>query len=140
MSSFLAWLALVFGAQSGLFCRMDATVPIEVRLLTPNRRDAWANFIIFRQKTIGAMAELGKYVFHPIYCSNQKATSQLIILFSSDRAGKDKYLGLSKPSAASLRRAHAVHPIAAIQVESSPFTLDIADPKVGLLDTRVSLE
>jgi aryl-alcohol dehydrogenase-like predicted oxidoreductase len=36
-------------------------------------------------------------------------------------------------SAATLRRAHAVHPIAALQVEYSPFTLDIEDPKVGLL-------
>lgn len=51
----------------------------------------------------------------------------------SYRAGKVKYLGLSECSAASLRRAHAVHPIAAVQVEYSPFTLDIEDEKIGLL-------
>ncbi|KAJ6589504.1 Aldo keto reductase [Mycena capillaripes] len=49
------------------------------------------------------------------------------------KAGKVKHLGLSEVSAATLRRAHAVHPIAAVQVEYSPFTLDIEDPKIGLL-------
>lgn len=43
------------------------------------------------------------------------------------RAGKVKYLGLSEVSAQTLRRAHAVHPITALQVEYSPFTLDIED-------------
>ncbi|KAF8177546.1 NADP-dependent oxidoreductase domain-containing protein [Mycena galopus ATCC 62051] len=46
---------------------------------------------------------------------------------------KIKYLGLSEVSAATLRRAYAVHPIAAVQVEYSAFTLDIEDPKIGLL-------
>ncbi|KAF7340533.1 Aldo/keto reductase [Mycena sanguinolenta] len=49
------------------------------------------------------------------------------------KAGKVKYLGLSEVSADTLRRAHAVHPIAAVQVEYSPFTLDIEDPRIGLL-------
>ncbi|KAI0059690.1 Aldo/keto reductase, partial [Artomyces pyxidatus] len=52
------------------------------------------------EHTVGAMAELVK-------------------------EGRVKYLGLSEVSAATLRRAHAVHPISAIQVEYSPFTLDI---------------
>ncbi|KAF8151857.1 Aldo/keto reductase [Mycena galopus ATCC 62051] len=51
------------------------------------------------------------------------------------KEGKVKYLGLSEVSAATLRRAHAVHPIAAVQVEYSPFTLDIEDPKIALLET-----
>jgi aryl-alcohol dehydrogenase-like predicted oxidoreductase len=51
------------------------------------------------------------------------------------REGKVKALGLSEVSARTLRRAHAVHPIAAVQVEYSPFTLDIEDPKIALLDT-----
>ncbi|CAK5274102.1 unnamed protein product [Mycena citricolor] len=62
------------------------------------------------QKTVGAMAELVK-------------------------EGKVKHLGLSEVSANTLRRAHAVHPIAAVQVEYSPFTLDIEDPKIALLKT-----
>ncbi|KAF9446995.1 Aldo/keto reductase [Macrolepiota fuliginosa MF-IS2] len=46
-----------------------------------------------------------------------------------------RYLGLSEVSSATLRRAHAVHPISAVQVEYSPFTLFIEDEKVGLLKT-----
>ena len=50
-----------------------------------------------------------------------------------------KYLGLCECSAATLRRAHAVHPISALQVEYSPFTLDIEDEKIGLLKTAREL-
>ncbi|KAJ7193038.1 NADP-dependent oxidoreductase domain-containing protein [Mycena pura] len=64
--------------------------------------------------TVGAMAELVK-------------------------EGKVKHLGLSEVSAGTLRRAHAVHPIAAVQVEYSPFTLDIEDPKINLLNTAREL-
>jgi len=49
------------------------------------------------------------------------------------KEGKVRYLGLSEISAATLHRAHAVHPIAAVQVEYSPFCLDIEDEKIGLL-------
>ncbi|KAH8833005.1 Aldo/keto reductase [Flagelloscypha sp. PMI_526] len=48
------------------------------------------------------------------------------------KSGKIKYIGLSEVTEKTLRRAHAVHPISALQVEYSPFTLDIEDPKVGL--------
>ena len=44
-----------------------------------------------------------------------------------------RYLGLSEVSANTLRRAHAIHPISAVQVEYSPFCLDIEDEKIGLL-------
>lgn len=38
-------------------------------------------------------------------------------------------------SASTIRRAHAVHPIAALQVEYSPFFLDIESPKTEVLKT-----
>ena len=60
------------------------------------------------EKTVGAMAELVK-------------------------EDKIKYIGLSEVSEKTLRRAHAVHPIAALQIEYSPFVLDIEHPDVGLL-------
>jgi aryl-alcohol dehydrogenase-like predicted oxidoreductase len=60
------------------------------------------------EETVGAMAELVK-------------------------EGKVKALGLSEASAATLRRAHAVHPIAAIQSEYSLWT---RDPETnGVFDT-----
>ncbi|KAH6646555.1 aldo-keto reductase [Truncatella angustata] len=48
--------------------------------------------------------------------------------------GKIRYLGLSEVSAETLRRACAVHPISAVQMEYSPFTTDIEDPKIGVLE------
>jgi aryl-alcohol dehydrogenase-like predicted oxidoreductase len=50
-----------------------------------------------------------------------------------------KYLGLSECTADTLRRAQKVHPIAAVQVEYSAFTLDIEDPKLNILNTAREL-
>lgn len=52
------------------------------------------------EETVGAMAELVK-------------------------AGKVRHLGLSEASAATIRRAHAVHPIAAVQTEYSMWSRDV---------------
>ncbi|GAC1417696.1 MAG: aldo/keto reductase [Candidatus Velthaea sp.] len=57
------------------------------------------------EETIGAMAELVK-------------------------AGKVRYLGLSEASAETIRRANAVHPIAALQSEYSLFSRDLEDTGV----------
>ena len=46
--------------------------------------------------------------------------------------GKVRYLGLSEAAPATIRRAHAVHPIAALQTE---YSLWSRDPENGLLDT-----
>jgi aryl-alcohol dehydrogenase-like predicted oxidoreductase len=54
------------------------------------------------EDTVGAMAELVK-------------------------AGKVKYLGLSEASPATIRRAHKVHPITALQSEYSLFVRDVED-------------
>ena len=71
------------------------------------------------------------------------------------RAGKIRYLGLSEVSSATLRRAYAVHPIvsstpcpplacilsylydpqSAVQLEYSPFALEIESSQVALLKT-----
>jgi aryl-alcohol dehydrogenase-like predicted oxidoreductase len=48
--------------------------------------------------------------------------------------GKIKYLGLSEISSDTLRRAHKVHPISAVQVEYSPFALEI-EKQIDLLKT-----
>ncbi|KAE8343188.1 hypothetical protein BDV24DRAFT_172953 [Aspergillus arachidicola] len=60
-------------------------------------------------------------------------TIQAMVQFKEE--GKIRYLGLSEVSANTLRRAHAVHPITAVQVEYSPFALDIEQPQIALLDT-----
>ena len=58
------------------------------------------------EETVGAMAELKK-------------------------AGKIRFLGLSEASEATIRRAHAVHPITALQTE---YSLWSREPEDGLLD------
>lgn len=50
-------------------------------------------------------------------------------------AGKIKYIGLSEVSSDTLRRAHKVHPITAVQVEYSPFALEIESQQIDLLKT-----
>ncbi|KAG0708020.1 Aldo keto reductase [Suillus ampliporus] len=66
------------------------------------------------EETVGAMADLVKQ-------------------------GKVKYIGLSECTADTLRRAQKVHPISAVQVEYSPFTLDIEDSKLNILNTAREL-
>jgi len=64
------------------------------------------------EETVGAMAELVK-------------------------EGKVKHLGLSEAAAATIRRAHAVHPISALQSEYSMFTRD--PESNGVFDTTAEL-
>lgn len=47
------------------------------------------------------------------------------------KAGKIRSIGLSEVGAAALRKAHAVHPIAALQTEYSPWT---RNPEIAVLD------
>jgi aryl-alcohol dehydrogenase-like predicted oxidoreductase len=51
-------------------------------------------------------------------------------------AGKVGHLGLSEPSAATIRRAHAVHPVTAVQSEYSLWT---RDPEPEVLPTLAAL-
>ncbi len=51
-------------------------------------------------------------------------------------AGKVRYLGLSEAAAATIRRAHAVHPISALQTEYSIWT---RDPEAEILPTTREL-
>ncbi|KAL1925059.1 uncharacterized protein VTP21DRAFT_4713 [Calcarisporiella thermophila] len=56
-----------------------------------------------------------------------KAMAQLV------KEGKVRYLGLSECSPETLRRAHKVHPIAAVQMEYSPWTTEVETS--GMLQT-----
>lgn len=78
------------------------------------------------EQTIRAMVELKRLVVSDV------ALLRVCVLIQI-REGKIKYLGLSEISADTLRRAYEVHPIDAVQVEYSPFSLEIEDPQVGLL-------
>jgi aryl-alcohol dehydrogenase-like predicted oxidoreductase len=49
------------------------------------------------------------------------------------RAGKVRHIGLSEASPATLRRAHKIHPITAVQTEYSLFTRDLEDELFPIL-------
>ena len=51
------------------------------------------------------------------------------------KEGKIDYLGLSEISAATLRRAYAVHPISVVEIEYSPLALDIESEQIKLPKT-----
>lgn len=53
--------------------------------------------------------------------------------------GKIRHLGLSECSARTLRRACKIHPIAAAQMEFSPFALEIESPEIDFLRTAREL-
>ncbi|EME39885.1 hypothetical protein DOTSEDRAFT_74687 [Dothistroma septosporum NZE10] len=55
------------------------------------------------------------------------------------KQGKIRYLGLSECSAATLRRAYKIHPIAAAQMEFSPFALEIESEQTEFLKTAREL-
>jgi aryl-alcohol dehydrogenase-like predicted oxidoreductase len=56
------------------------------------------------------------------------------------KEGKVRYLGLSEASAASIRKAHAVHPIAALQSEYSLLTRDVENEILPVLrELNISL-
>ncbi|HET9510032.1 MAG TPA: aldo/keto reductase [Sphingomonas sp.] len=57
-------------------------------------------------------------------------------LVRAKAAGKIGAIGLSEMSAATIRRAHAVHPIAAVQSEYSPA---VRNPEIAVLDTCAEL-
>ncbi|KAJ6532827.1 NADP-dependent oxidoreductase domain-containing protein [Mycena vulgaris] len=78
------------------------------------------------------------YVRHTQYYT--QITYRLKSTAYSRRHGRVlKHTGLFEVSAATLRRAQAVHPIAALKVEYSPFILDIEDPKIDLLSVEREL-
>ena len=64
-------------------------------------------------------------------------TVEAMVQLKNER--KIRYLGLSECSAQTLRRAHTVHPIAAAEMEFSPFALDIESPDTNFLKTAREL-
>ncbi|CAF9923888.1 MAG: hypothetical protein GOMPHAMPRED_003477 [Gomphillus americanus] len=55
------------------------------------------------------------------------------------KEGKIRHIGLSEASASSLRRANAIHQIAAHQIEYSPWTLEIESPSTEVLKVQREL-
>ncbi|RAK97315.1 aldo/keto reductase [Aspergillus ibericus CBS 121593] len=86
-----------------------------------------------------SLSVLGVETIDLLYCHRLDGVTPVEktveVMVELKREGKIRYLGLSEVSARTLRRAHAIHPITAVQVEYSPFCLDIESPQWDLLRT-----
>ena len=103
-----------------------------------NRRDAEGRFVdvcgtpeYVRQACDGSLQRLGVEVID-LYYQHRVDTSVPIedtvgAMKDLVSAGKVRYLGLSEAAPPTIRRAHAVHPIAALQTEYSLWTRDPED-------------
>ncbi|KAH8810723.1 NADP-dependent oxidoreductase domain-containing protein [Xylogone sp. PMI_703] len=96
-----------------------------------------------RESCERSLQRLGVDCIDLYYCHrvDEKTPIELTVraMVNLKREGKIKYLGFSELSAASLHRAHAEHPISALQMEYSPFTLDIESRETGILKAARSL-
>lgn len=84
----------------------------------------------------GALGRLGTdhidlYYLHRLD-RNVPVEESVGALVRAKEAGKIGAIGLSEMSAATIRRAHAVHPIVAVQSEYSPV---VRNPEIAVLDT-----
>ncbi|KAI9599612.1 oxidoreductase [Syncephalis fuscata] len=107
-----------------------------IRMFMDGRRTVCAEPSYIRQCCEESLARLGVdcidlYYQHRVD-PNVPIETSVGAMAELVREGKVKYIGLSECSAETLRRAHKVHPIAAVQVEYSPWTRDIETN--GLLD------
>ena len=66
------------------------------------------------------------FIFDPQYVLQMGELKKLV------EEGKIKYIGLSEASPDTIRRAHAVHPITAVQMEWSLWTRDIEEEIIPL--------
>jgi aryl-alcohol dehydrogenase-like predicted oxidoreductase len=93
-----------------------------------------------RQACDKSLQNLGVEAIDLYYMHRQDPTVEIeeIVGTMSElvRQGKVKYIGLSEVSAETLRRAHAVHPIAALQTE---YSLWSREPEQELLDVCTEL-
>jgi aryl-alcohol dehydrogenase-like predicted oxidoreductase len=90
-----------------------------------------------RQCCAGSLRRLGTDVID-VYCQHRVDTSTPIeetwgALAELVSEGKVRYLAISEAAPRTIRRAHAVHPVSAVQTEYSLFSRDPEDELLGVL-------
>ncbi|XP_024984888.1 probable aldo-keto reductase 3 isoform X1 [Cynara cardunculus var. scolymus] len=99
--------------------RIDTRVPIEITVIINN-------FCILKISvciSILVCLKISIKYFLGLFCFLAKMGEMKKLV----EEGKIKYVGLSEASASTIRRAHAVHPITAIQLEWSLWSRDVED-------------
>ncbi|KAI4242263.1 MAG: hypothetical protein L6R40_004134 [Gallowayella cf. fulva] len=102
-------------------------------------RDIRSDPAYVREACLKSLSRLGIDCIDLYYCHRVDGKTPIEhtvqVMADLQKEGKIKHIGLSEVSAETLRRADKVVHIDAVQIEYSPFTLDIEDPAVGLLAT-----
>ena len=84
-----------------------------------------------RESAEGSLKRLGREVIDLYYIhrvdGNVPIEDTVGAMADLVRAGKIRHIGLSEPSAETLRRAHAVHPVTAVQSEYSLWTREVEE-------------
>eukprot|EP01018_Ginkgo_biloba_P021659 Gb_01231 [translate_table: standard] len=113
--------------------RIDTKVPIEATQNWQCILSAYVDVILPKQQ------QIAEYPFQSRDCIKIKSLNHdqaWIFLFVESEIGelkklveegKIKYIGLSEASASTIRRAHAVHPITAVQIEWSLWSRDVEE-------------
>ncbi|ERS99005.1 hypothetical protein HMPREF1624_04200 [Sporothrix schenckii ATCC 58251] len=111
---------------------IDMTVPTDIKF---DSSPAYARQQLAKSLTRLNVAYIDLFYVHRLDGKTPIETT-IEALVALKNEGKIRYIGLGACSATSLRRAHAVHPIAAVQTEYSVFSRAIEaadDPKRGIL-------
>jgi aryl-alcohol dehydrogenase-like predicted oxidoreductase len=119
---------------------IDMTVPTDIKI---NSSPEYARQQLTKSLSRLGLAYVDLYYVHRID-GKTPIEKTIEALVEMKKEGKLKYIGLSGCSATTLRRAHTVHPIAAVQMEYSLFARDIeatpaSDPRRAVLATAREL-
>ena len=126
-------------ARTGLRSQIFLATKFANRILPDGSRELRSDPAYVKEACAKSLSRLGIDCIDLYYCHrvDKKTPIEKTVQAMAElkQEGKIKYLGLSEVSSETLRRAHKVHPISAVQIEYSPFTMDIENPAVALLAT-----
>ncbi len=111
---------------------------IKLEMTSPPRRAIDGSAAYVREACEGSLARLGiehidLYYQHRVD-PNTPIEETVGAMAELVKEGKVRHLGLSEASAATIRKAHAVHPITAVQSEFSLWTRDVEEEVLPTLD------
>ena len=132
------WFAANPGKRKDIFLATKFGIRIIDGKLNPSSSPEYCRQSIERSLKRLGLSYVDIYYIHRLdKVTPIEKTIQTMVELKNE--GKIKHLGISECSADSLRRAHAVHPITAIQVEYSLFCREIESPETKLLETAREL-
>ncbi|QYS92878.1 Aldo_ket_red domain-containing protein [Trichoderma simmonsii] len=132
------WFAANPGKRENIFLSTKFGIQVQGRSIKVDSSPEYC-----RQAVEKSLKRLGLpfvdllYVHHLDKVTPIEKTIQVMVELKNE--GKIHHLGLSECSANTLRRASAIHPIAAVQMEYNPFSVEIESPERRFLETAREL-